>query len=40
MRVIETDDAPVIGLRFSFDFLDIGTPDDLETAQTMPDFLA
>jgi NDP-sugar pyrophosphorylase family protein len=38
--MIERDDAPVLGLRFSFDFLDIGTPDDLEKAQTMPDFLA
>ena len=40
MRIIETDDAPVIGLRFSVDLLDIGTPGDLERAQTMPDFLA
>jgi D-glycero-alpha-D-manno-heptose 1-phosphate guanylyltransferase len=40
MRMIETDEARVIGLRFSVDFLDIGTPDDLATAQTMPNFRA
>jgi D-glycero-alpha-D-manno-heptose 1-phosphate guanylyltransferase len=38
MRLIETDKTRVLGLRFGVDFLDIGTPDDLARAQTMPDF--
>ena len=40
MRMIETEAVRVLGLRFDVDFLDIGTPDDLSRAQTMPDFLA
>jgi len=40
MRMIETDEAQVLGLRFGVDFLDIGTPDDLAKAQTIPNFLA
>lgn len=39
-RMIATDKARVLGLRFDVDFLDIGTPDDLSRAQTMPNFLA
>lgn len=39
-RMISTDKAQVLGLRFDVDFLDIGTPDDLSRAQTMPNFLA
>ena len=40
MKMIETEAVRVLGLRFDVDFLDIGTPDDLSRAQTMPNFLA
>lgn len=39
-RMIATDKARVLGLRFDVNFLDIGTPADLSRAQTMPNFLA
>ena len=39
MRMIEATSPRVLGLRFNVDFLDIGTPEDLEKAQTFPPFL-